>query len=473
MEIYTMKNKLATNNKLKLAAAVALTLGMGAANALDLGLAGGGAKNVATVSAAANLKALASTAAQVGSIVSLVDATSLLVGDILTITVTGAKFDRAALSADPVVLGKAQGTTAAIEGAWTLDGATDTKLTATITTASSADVVTDTITLTGKYDLTGVASTTVPRVDMTVSRNVLGVATVVHKRAVTDALQVFNVTDKLQTLATVTAVDGVLKVADTFKKIDGTLLHTIANGKVATATVLDSNAAAATGTSLFTLTGLPASATKVAWGTTTGAFTQVTSDGSTAPTTATTGSTFYLDGTGNGYALLNNTGAKAVFNDNADLVVTVDGLSAIPSTSVKLAVAYQAGASDKFNSHTVLAATKVATLTRDGSSFSVNATGPLNTVKISDASGALIAGTGAISVVAYDAAGAAVAGSVTIAALTSNGTVTISGSDLTTGYPGAVRYDFTIESSSILASNVKKTADGTTVTVYSTTGKSL
>jgi hypothetical protein len=286
-------------------------------------------------------------------------------------------------------------------------------------------------------------------------------------------LQLFNMTDKLQTLATVTAVDGVLKVADTFKKIDGTLLHTIANGKVATATVLDSNAAAATGTSLFTLTGLPASATKVAWGTTTGAFTQVTSDGSTAPTTATTGSTFYLDGTGNGYALLDNTGAKAVFNDNADLVVTVDGLSAIPSTSVKLAVAYQAGASDKFNSHTVLAATKVATLTRDGSSFSVNATGPLNTVKISDASGALIAGTGAISVVAYDAAGAAVAGSVTIAALTSNGTVTISGSDLTTGYPGAVRYDFTIESSSILASNVKKTADGTTVTVYSTTGKSL
>ncbi len=473
MEIYTMKNKLATNNKLKLAAAVALTLGMGAANALDLGLAGGGAKNVATVSAAANLKALASTAAQVGSIVSLVDATSLLVGDILTITVTGAKFDRTALSADPVVLDKAEGTTAAIEGAWTLDGATDTKLTATITTASSADVVTDTITLTGKYDLTGVASTTVPRVDMTVSRNVLGVATVVYKRAVTDALQLFNMTDKLQTLATVTAVDGVLKVADTFKKIDGTLLHTIADGKVATATVLDSNAAAATGTSLFTLTGLPASATKVAWGTTTGAFTQVTSDGSTAPTTATTGSTFYLDGTGNGYALLNNTGAKAVFNDNADLVVTVDGLSAIPSTSVKLAVAYQAGASDKFNSHTVLAATKVATLTRDGSSFSVNATGPLNTVKISDASGALIAGTGAISVVAYDAAGAAVAGSVTIAALTSNGTVTISGSDLTTGYPGAVRYDFTIESSSILASNVKKTADGTTVTVYSTTGKSL
>ncbi len=459
------------NNKLKIAVMAALALSAASASAADIVLSGGGTKNVSTVSAAANLKALASTASQVGTFDAGADI-GFQVGDVITITAKNCKFDRTALAADPVVISKTGGTTVAVEGAWSLD-ATDKILTATITTASTADVTADIITLAGKYDLTGVASSVVPRVDITVSRSVLGVNSVVHEKAVTDALQVFNVTDKLQDLATVTAVDGVLQVSDSFKKIDGTLVHTIANGKVATAIDLDSNATNATGTSLFTLTGLPASATKVTWDTTTGAFSQVMSDGSTAPSTATTGSTFYLDGAGNGYALLSNAGAKAVFNDSADLEITVDGLSAIPTTKVKLAVDYKAGSSDVFSSHNILPATTVAALTRNGSSFTVNSTGPLNTIKITDDSGALISGTGAIGVTAYDAAGADVSGSITIPALTSNSTVIISGADLVTAFPGAIRFDFTVESSSIVASNVKKSSTGTTVNTYATTGKTL
>jgi hypothetical protein len=453
------------NNKLKIAIAAALALSAASVSAADIALSGGGTKNVSTVSAAANLKALGSTADQVGTLLAGVD--NLEVGDVITITATNCKFDRDALGADPVsIAGGGE------EGIWTLD-ATNTILTATITTQST-DASDDTLTLVGKYDLTGVASSVVPAVDMTVTRSVLGVDTVIHKKASsTDALQVFNVTDKLQDLATVTAVDGVLNVADSFKKIDGTLVHTIPNGNVDTAGHLDSNAASATGTSLFTLTGLPVSATKVEWGTTTGAFSQVTSDGSTAPTTATTGSDFYLDGAGNGYALLNNTGAKAVFNDSADLVITVDGESAIPTTKVKLAVDYKAGVADVFSSHTILSATTVAALTRDGSSFTVNSTGPLNMIKITDTSSALITGTGAIGVTAFDAAGAEVSGSITIPSLTSNSTVIVSGSDLVAAFPGAIRFDFTVESSAIVASNVKKSSTGTSISNYSTTGKTL
>jgi hypothetical protein len=460
-------------NKSKIAVAMALTLSATSASAAVMVLTGGGVENVSTVSVAASLKTLGSAADQVGTF----DAggeIGLQTGDVITITAINCKFDRDALDADPVVISKTGGTTAAVEGSWSLD-ATDTILTATIgATSSTADVTADIITLAGKYDLTGVASTVVPRVDMTVSRSVLGANTVVHKKASNDdALQVFNITDKLQDLATVAAVDGVLQVADSFKKIDGDLIHTITQDKVATAVELDSNAANATGTSLFTLTGLPVSATKVEWNTATGAFSQVISDGSTAPATATAGSTFYLDGAGNGYALLNNAGAKAVFNDSANLVVTVDGESAIPSTKVKLAVDYKAGTSDVFSSHSILSATTVAALTRNGSSFTVNSTGPLNTIKITDDSGALISGTGAIGVVAYDAAGTLVSGSLAVPALASNATVIVSGSDLAAAFPGAIRFDFTVESSSIVASNVKKTSAGTNVTTYSTTGKSL
>jgi len=193
----------------------------------------------------------------------------------------------------------------------------------------------------------------------------------------------------------------------------------------------------------------------------------VIADGKTAPTTLTPNSTFWLDGAGNGYALLNNAAAQAPFNDSADLVIYVNGTSSIPTTNVKLAIDYKAAVSDKFVSHNILPATSVAALNRDGSAFSVNAAGPLNRIKITDASGGLTAASGNISVVAYDAVGNLANGTApAITPLTANGTRVIPMSTLTAAFSTAVRFDFVVESTEVIVSNVKKSATGTSVTTY-------
>ena len=53
-----------------------------------------------------------------------------------------------------------------------------------------------------------------------------------------------------------------------------------------------------------------------------------------------------------------------------------------------------------------------------------------------------------------------------IPVLTSNGTQVIDMSSLTAAFPTAARFDFSVQSTQILASNIKKTATGVTVTTY-------
>jgi len=153
-------------------------------------------------------------------------------------------------------------------------------------------------------------------------------------------------------------------------------------------------------------------------------------------------------------------------------VLTFDSTTAKATRSYAIGVDYVAATTDVFSAQNV-PGIDALTLTRDGSSFSVNSTGISNTIKITDMSGSLNAATGKISVVAYDAAGLLAAGTApVIPSLTKNSTVTIAVSTLVAAFPSAVRFDFTVESTQIVASNVKKTQNGVTVTTYrNATGK--
>jgi len=455
------------------AMAMAMTAGVTTANALTI-VQAGTAKNVAVTSIAANLKGLSSGATtSTHKITSLNSVVVFNVGDVITIKVNGAKFDRKALGATPVVLSGtvAAGTAGTAAGAtWVLD-ATDTILTGTITSASGKLNTTDTITLTGKYDLTGVASGTAVSLTTSVSGKVLGTNQVIHKVAAGTAdLVVLNTTSSLQKFTAPTKTDATATVASSFVKLDATAANVAAAAvttpaaNFAASTLDDFNAAAATGTLFVKLTGLPSNATKVDWAVT--GISQSDATGTAAPGTATAAGNFWLDGAGNGFAKITAAQSKKGVPSKA-LVVTVDGKAAIATTDIKIAVDYIAGTGDKFVSHNVLPASTAASIVRNGSAFSVNASGALNTIKITDMSGSLTASTGKISVAAYDAAGVVAAGTApAITPLTNNATRTIAMSTLTAAFPTAVRFDFVVESTEILASNVKKTAAGTTVSNY-------
>jgi len=450
--------------KTGLALAFGMVASMGA-SALDVVQTGGaGADNWSVKRTAANLKNV-TTNTVIGTITSANTVVAFEAGDIITVTVAGAKFDRTNLGASPVALG---GAGAATITSTTLDVATDTILTVTVNGASTNTNLTDTITLTGAYDLTGVSAGTDVTVKMTVARDVLGVNQVVHKSVLADYIDLKTTASALS-MAAPTAGSDTATVASSFVNFDASSTSattmTVADTAVVVQTPADNNTsnAATTGTQLIKMTGIPTAVTKIVFSAPTG-ITQVTSAG-VAPTTATAGSTLFLDGQGNAYGLIGNTQTQAgLAKQNA--VFTVDGTTAISPSTVTYGVEYLAGTSDQFVSHTVLADTTVGTVIRNGSAFTVNTTGPLNTIKVTDMSGSLTASTGSISVTGYDAAGASVSGSVTVPALASNGTVTVTGSDLIAGYPDAIRFDFVVESTEIIASNVKKATTGTTVTTY-------
>ncbi len=98
------------------------------------------------------------------------------------------------------------------------------------------------------------------------------------------------------------------------------------------------------------------------------------------------------------------------------------------------------------------------------SNFVSNSIGNYNTLEISDLSGVLASGGGAISVKAWDASGNALTESASAAPLKlyNHGTTNISGLNLAARFPGGkpIAYDFSIESSKLLITNVKSSTDG-------------
>jgi len=408
-----------------------------------------------------------------------VPATPLLqAGDIITFTVAGAVFDRGNMTAVPVSLVAADG----VVGTQVLD-ATNTILTATVATSGTtlaAAGTTAAVNLTPTFDLTASTANTNVTVTMTVSRTVLGAASIVHQHVATVNPTSYVskvVKPSVYTIPAVTSTQDIATVASNFLRLDSASGNVDTTGKVLTVPAANipvtasGDTATPSGTQLVTLAGLPIGTTSVTWAPTLlgvgGAITQATATGA-APAAATAGSTFWLDGAGNGYALINAVATAAgPIKAPAPVVITLNGTTQVVPTNVTVKIDYVAGAADPFVSHSILAPTTFESLVRNGSAFSVNASGPLNTIKITDMSGGLTATTGQISVTAFDALGAVAPGvAPVIPALVSNGTNTIAMSTLTTAYPTAIRFDFVVESTEILASNVKKTAAGTTVSNY-------
>jgi hypothetical protein len=117
----------------------------------------------------------------------------------------------------------------------------------------------------------------------------------------------------------------------------------------------------------------------------------------------------------------------------------------------------------KWTAHTAATATALYSITRNGSSFVTNSVGARNTIKITDRSGGLPTAGGAVTITAYNSAGTAIPFSGTAQLLLNNATLNLTGTQLAAFFPTGtpMRYDFAIESSSIVVTNVKASADGT------------
>jgi hypothetical protein len=152
---------------------------------------------------------------------------------------------------------------------------------------------------------------------------------------------------------------------------------------------------------------------------------------------------------------------------------TLDGTTAQAARGFNASVAVLDDGT-KWDAHAALAATALYSITRNGSSFVTNSVGARNKIKITDRSGGIGTGGGAISVTARDADGNAlteVAGAPALTLL-NNATTEILGTDLAARFTGTpMRYDFSVESSEIVVTNVKYNADQTmnVTTIFTTT----
>lgn len=170
-----------------------------------------------------------------------------------------------------------------------------------------------------------------------------------------------------------------------------------------------------------------------------------------------------------------NIAAGGALNIN-DLVLTLDGTTEQAARTFNIAT--QLLADTLWTAHQTQSSVTATVIARNGTFFTSNSTGGLNSLKITDQSGGLPVGGGDILYKAYDVAGAAVSAAAGAPALPtkvpSNGTVIVPGADLVANYPNAVRFDVTVNSADANISNVKKSADGVNLTTYrSGTGGSL
>lgn len=101
---------------------------------------------------------------------------------------------------------------------------------------------------------------------------------------------------------------------------------------------------------------------------------------------------------------------------------------------------------------------------RGVSNFAANSIGRMNTLRITDMSGSLPGDGAAITVTAWDAAGNALSQSESAMPLKlySRGTTTINGSDLIARFPSGapMAYEFTVNSSKYVVTNIKSSIDG-------------
>ena len=97
--------------------------------------------------------------------------------------------------------------------------------------------------------------------------------------------------------------------------------------------------------------------------------------------------------------------------------------------------------------------------------YTTNYVSDLNTIRITDMSGSIPSGGGSITIIARDVTGTLIpeSGSATALKLINHGTTTIEGIDLRNRFPGGttVTYEFSIDSSSAIVTNLTESTDGT------------
>lgn len=196
----------------------------------------------------------------------------------------------------------------------------------------------------------------------------------------------------------------------------------------------------------------------------------VTGSSSTGSTTGGTANVFLI-ATGNLLAYATNTAAIAADGsvDPAPQFI-LNGTTAQAARSFNVAIDILVDGTT-WAAHTVQATTQLYSITRNGVSFVTNSVGPRNTIKITERSGSLPTAGGSILVTAWDVNGNSLAEASGNAALTilNNETVTITGTALAARFTGTpMKYEFAIQSSNAVATNVKVSTDGvsTATTVY-------
>ena len=170
-------------------------------------------------------------------------------------------------------------------------------------------------------------------------------------------------------------------------------------------------------------------------------------------------------------AIVDDDAAAALNNplDLNDIVVTFDGETVIQEGSYTIQGTILEDNFDQFALDEFI----FLTLEYNGATFATASVGQYNTIKITDRSGNLPEAGATIYITAYDADGNVLSevSGATSWTLTSDGTVSITGSELQANYDTTpIRYEFAIESSSVVCTNVKVKPDGFSSTVYSSAG---
>lgn len=422
----------------------------------------------------ANAAQLKPVAASADVVYTLAANEALVVNDTITIDLTGGlKFEGTtapALTVGPAGL-ETPGTVQLIAGG----AAGDTSATWRVTAACIAG---ETLKLNSKtaaiFDCTGIADKANADMLLTLKAGGSTVIGTAHSLFKDQAAYLFT-GQKAQTMA-LTAQTDTADVASTggayTQFTGGAVLGTattesFTNNSAATLT-LPAGTAVSPGKILYTLTGDFSGISKV-----TG--TGLTGSDSAGSTTGGTAGQFLINAAKTAAYAVNTAAVVAAATLAPAPQFTLDGTTAQTARAFKCQVDVLADGTN-WIAHTAQAATTLYTIQRNGVSFSANSIGPYNTIKITDTSGNVQSGAGAINITAYDAAGnklTPVTGAKTWT-VTSNATTSISGADLIANYAVTpMRYEFAVQTANATCTNVKKTPGGFSSTVFSTSGSAL
>lgn len=197
----------------------------------------------------------------------------------------------------------------------------------------------------------------------------------------------------------------------------------------------------------------------------------ITGCSSTGVTGTGVANKYLLSGTTAAYA--KNTAAVAPQGAVvASPTFVLDGTTAQAARSFSASVSVLTDAT-YWTGYTAQAATALYSITRNGSSFVTNSVGSRNTIKITDRSNGMATAGGNITITAYDVNGVTIPFSGTGLKLQNNATTTITGTQLAAFFPTGtpMRYEFSVESSTVVVTNVKSSVDGsfTSTTIFTNT----